>query len=78
MWNKNKGRAGRATAMVNTSGRHSDEIAIEVFDLAKTYAGEVHAFHALWWRDQAKQCWADTLAFLGRALEARSDESAAA
>ena len=47
MWNKNKGRAGRATAMVNTSGRHSDEIAIEVFDLAKTYAGEVHAVHGI-------------------------------
>ena len=45
---------------------------------ARYYHGEVHAFHALWWREQAKQCWADTLAFVARALRSESRASEAA
>ena len=30
------------------------------------YPGEVHAFHALIWREQARRCWRDTLEFLDR------------
>ncbi len=30
------------------------------------YEGEVHAFHAMAWRTQAKRCWRDTFAFLER------------
>lgn len=36
---------------------------------ARYYEGELHAFHALVWRRQAKRCWREQLAFLGRALE---------
>ena len=36
---------------------------------ARYYEGELHAFHALVWRRQAKLCWREQLAFLGRALE---------
>lgn len=32
---------------------------------ARYYPGEVHAFHALVWRPNARQCWADTYRFLG-------------
>ncbi len=32
------------------------------------YQGEVHAFHALVWRKQARRCWRDTLGFLDRQL----------
>lgn len=28
------------------------------------YPGEVHAFHAFVWREQARRCWEDTFAFL--------------
>jgi len=31
---------------------------------AHYYKGEVHAFHAFLWREQAQQCWRDTFAFL--------------
>jgi acetyl esterase len=41
---------------------------------ARYYPGEVHAFHALWWREQAKLCWSDTLDFLGRALAEQQSE----
>jgi acetyl esterase len=37
---------------------------------AHYYPGEVHAFHALVWRDNAKRCWRDTFAFLNRHLPA--------
>lgn len=30
------------------------------------YPGEVHAFHAFVWREQARRCWEDTYAFLER------------
>lgn len=30
------------------------------------YPGEVHAFHAFLWREQAKKCWKDMFAFLER------------
>ena len=31
---------------------------------ARYYPGEMHAFHALIWRDNAKRCWRDTFRFL--------------
>ena len=36
---------------------------------ARYYEGELHAFHALVWRRQAKRCWREQLAFLARALQ---------
>ncbi len=33
------------------------------------YPGEMHAFHALVWRQQARECWADQFAFLDDQLE---------
>ncbi len=33
---------------------------------ARYYPGEVHAFHALVWRDNAKRCWRDTYRFLDK------------
>jgi acetyl esterase len=45
---------------------------------ARYYPGEVHAFHALWWREQAKQCWTDTLAFIANSLGTEARSSAAA
>ncbi len=30
------------------------------------YPGEVHAFHAMVWRDNARRCWRDTFRFLNR------------
>lgn len=31
------------------------------------YPGEGHAFHALWWREEAQRCWRDMLAFAEKA-----------
>jgi len=31
---------------------------------ARYYPGEVHAFHAMVWRENARRCWHDTFAFL--------------
>lgn len=36
---------------------------------ARYYEGELHAFHALLWRRQARRCWREQLSFLGRALQ---------
>ena len=36
---------------------------------ARYYEGELHAFHALFWRRQARRCWREQLAFLARALQ---------
>lgn len=33
------------------------------------YPGELHAFHALFWRPNAKQCWRETFSFLREHLE---------
>ena len=33
---------------------------------ARYYPGEVHAFHAFVFREQARKCWAHTFAFLDR------------
>ena len=33
------------------------------------YPREVHAFHAMVWREQARRCWRDTFRFLDRHLE---------
>jgi acetyl esterase len=38
---------------------------------ARYYEGEIHAFHAMWWRTATKQCWNDTLNFIARQLRAR-------
>lgn len=35
---------------------------------ARYYPGEVHAFHAMVFRRQARQCWSDTFTFLDRHL----------
>ena len=35
---------------------------------ARYYPDEIHAFHALVWRPQARACWRDALAFLDRRL----------
>lgn len=40
--------------------------ALEVPCQAVFYPREVHAFHALVWRDQARRCWRDTFRFLDR------------
>ncbi|MBK6513183.1 MAG: alpha/beta hydrolase [Polyangiaceae bacterium] len=50
-------RLGRAVAAL---GARAD---------VKIYPGEMHAFHALMWRAHAKQCWADTHAFLKDVLK---------
>jgi acetyl esterase len=36
---------------------------------ARYYEGELHAFHALLWRRQARRCWREQLSFLKRALQ---------
>ncbi len=41
---------------------------------ARYYDGEIHAFHALWWRAAAKRCWSDTLGFVARQLRARDEK----
>ena len=33
---------------------------------ARYYPGEIHAFHAMVWRPNAKAFWRDTYAFLGK------------
>lgn len=38
------------------------------------YPGEMHAFHALVWRKNARQCWADTFAFLDRHVGGRVED----
>lgn len=37
---------------------------------ARYYEGEIHAFHAMWWRAQSRRCWEDTMSFLARQLAA--------
>lgn len=37
---------------------------------AEYYSGEIHAFHAMVWRRQARRCWRDIFAFLDRHLRA--------
>lgn len=39
---------------------------------ARYYPGEVHAFQAFLWRQNARTCWTDTFSFLDRVLESRS------
>lgn len=42
--------------------------ALDVACEARYYPGEIHAFHALVWRKQARQAWRDTFGFLARRL----------
>ncbi|MFZ4478273.1 MAG: alpha/beta hydrolase [Rhodoferax sp.] len=42
---------------------------------AHYYPGETHAFHVMFWRAQALQCWRDSFEFLGRNLPVRSATS---
>jgi acetyl esterase len=44
--------------------------ALEVPHLVRYYPGELHAFQALVYREQAKRCWQDTYAFLEQHLRA--------
>ncbi len=45
---------------------------------AHDYAGQMHAFHLLFWQPQARQCWRDSFAFLRRHLAAPALLEAAA
>lgn len=36
----------------------------------REYAGEVHAFHAFFWLDNSRRCWAEMHSFLDRAVSA--------
>jgi acetyl esterase len=45
---------------------------------APIYHGEIHAFHALWWREQARRCWHDTHSFLEKVLGVRERDGSAA
>ncbi len=45
---------------------------------ARYYDKEVHAFHALVWRQSARRCWSEACAFLARHLVARSAAEPAA
>lgn len=44
---------------------------------AHYYPGETHAFHVMFWRAQAKQCWQDSFAFLQRHLRQAMSSAAA-
>ncbi len=35
---------------------------------ARYYPGEIHAFHTMFWREQAQQCWHDTFRFIDARL----------
>lgn len=39
---------------------------LDVPNEAKYYEGEIHAFHALYWREHAKECWRDHYRFLDK------------
>jgi acetyl esterase len=39
----------------------------------KLYPGEIHAFHAMIWRQQAKQCWKDQFLFLNTHVGLKGD-----
>ncbi len=47
-------------------GRALDRLGVK--NEVAIYPGEVHAFHALVWRAQAKKCWRDTYRFLDETL----------
>jgi acetyl esterase len=42
----------------------------------RIYPGELHAFHALVWRRQARQSWRETFDFLAESLPSGSDRLA--
>ncbi len=71
---------GEADPIVDDSRRLERALAARgVPTRARYYAGEIHAFHALLWRPQARLCWADTLEFVASCLaEERASSSAAA
>jgi acetyl esterase len=71
---------GGADPIVDDSRRLAQALdAAGVHHEARYYDGEIHAFHALWWREQARRCWVDTHDFLSRALATtRANESEAA
>jgi acetyl esterase len=45
---------------------------------ARYYPGEIHAFHAMWWRAASRALWRDTWAFLERRARAREPVTTAA
>jgi acetyl esterase len=40
---------------------------------ARYYDGEIHAFHAMWWREASQALWRDTMRFLCNQFEARRE-----
>lgn len=44
--------------------------------LARYYHKELHAFHAMVWRESARRCWAETFGFLARHLQGRGSRRA--
>jgi acetyl esterase len=50
----------RLAAALRSRGGHCEDI---------YYPGEVHAFHALVWRPEARRCWSDTFRFLDEQLK---------
>ncbi len=60
---------GTADPLLDDTRRlHRALTALGVDCEARYYDGEVHAFHALLWRDAARRSWADTYRFLERRL----------
>lgn len=55
----------------DTRRMHAALTALGVASTVKFYPGEPHAFHALVFRPAARECWADTFAFLDRHLPPR-------
>ncbi|MBT8495481.1 MAG: alpha/beta hydrolase [Deltaproteobacteria bacterium] len=45
--------------------------------IARYYPGEIHAFHAFIWREQARECWEEKFAFLESVIAAEQAASAA-
>ena len=42
---------------------------------ASYYPGEIHAFHAMVWRQRSRQLWSETFEYLGRVLGERAQQS---
>lgn len=61
--------AGLADPVVQDSQRLEAALARwELPQSAHYYAGETHAFHVMFWREQAIRCWNDSFEFLGQTL----------
>jgi acetyl esterase len=70
---------GGADPLVDDTRRLSEALRSRgVHHEAPIYGEEIHAFHALWWREEARRCWQDTHRFLERVLGAGSRDASAA